>query len=157
MENASKALIIAGAILLSILIIAIGMYIYDSSQNSINEAGAQIGAQEKNTFNQQWNTYEGQQSGANVKALIQKMIGNAKSNEKEDSRLLDLYCEATSAQKGKGVTVTSTIGKLNISSTKASDITFQSVREQIESRHIYTVSVDFDATTGLINKINVKY
>ena len=28
MENASKALIIAGAILISILIIAIGMYIY---------------------------------------------------------------------------------------------------------------------------------
>ena len=28
MENASKALIIAGAILLSILIIAVGMYIY---------------------------------------------------------------------------------------------------------------------------------
>ena len=30
MENASKALIIAGAILLSILIIAIGMFIYNS-------------------------------------------------------------------------------------------------------------------------------
>ena len=34
MENASKALIIAGAILLSILIIAIGMYIFNSSSNS---------------------------------------------------------------------------------------------------------------------------
>ena len=35
MENASKALIIAGAILISILIIAIGMYIYSNSQSSI--------------------------------------------------------------------------------------------------------------------------
>ena len=63
MENASKALIIAGAILLSILIIAIGMYIYTSSHNSISEAGSQISEQEKTSFNQQWNTvlafYEG--------------------------------------------------------------------------------------------------
>ena len=42
MENASKALIIAGAILLSILIIAIGMYIYNSSTNSITNAAGQI-------------------------------------------------------------------------------------------------------------------
>lgn len=41
MENASKALIIAGAILLSILIIAVGMFIFTSSQNSINEGAAQ--------------------------------------------------------------------------------------------------------------------
>ena len=73
MENASKALIIAGAILLSILIIAIGMYIYTSSHNSISEAGSQISEQEKTSFNQQWNTYEGAQGGNNVKALLQKV------------------------------------------------------------------------------------
>ena len=32
MENASKALIIAGAILLSILIIGLGMFIYNQEQ-----------------------------------------------------------------------------------------------------------------------------
>ena len=35
MENASKALIIAGAILLSILIIGMGMFIYNQAQDQI--------------------------------------------------------------------------------------------------------------------------
>ena len=38
MENASKALIIAGAILLSILIIAIGMFIYNSASSTITDS-----------------------------------------------------------------------------------------------------------------------
>ena len=60
MENASKALIIAGAILISILIIAIGMYIYTNSQASITNATSQMSTQEKAAFNQTWTTYEGQ-------------------------------------------------------------------------------------------------
>ncbi len=35
MENASKALIIAGAILLSILIIGLGMFIYQKKQQEL--------------------------------------------------------------------------------------------------------------------------
>ena len=35
MENASKALIIAGAILISILLIAVSVYIYNASQDTI--------------------------------------------------------------------------------------------------------------------------
>ena len=36
MENASKALIIAGAILLSILIISLGILIFSQAQDTIN-------------------------------------------------------------------------------------------------------------------------
>ena len=39
MENASKALIIAGAILLAILIIGLGIYIYNQAANSMNNTG----------------------------------------------------------------------------------------------------------------------
>ena len=106
MENASKALIIAGAILLSILIIAIGMYIYTSSHNSISEAGSQISEQEKTSFNQQfnqqWNTYEGAQGGNNVKALLQKIIANCNTNAQEEQRLVDVQFGNDSADTSKG-------------------------------------------------------
>ena len=36
MENASKALIIAGAILLAILLISLGIMIYNQAQNTVN-------------------------------------------------------------------------------------------------------------------------
>ncbi len=65
MENASKALIIAGAILLSILIIAIGMYIYNSSTNSIYGAATQISQQDIAAFNNQLDMYIDRQVGTN--------------------------------------------------------------------------------------------
>ena len=110
MENASKALIIAGAILLSILIIAIGMYIYTSSHNSISEAGSQISEQEKTSFNQQWNTYEGAQGGNNVKALLQKIIANCNTNAQEDQRLVDV-------ELGKAGTETDVVHGISTSTT----------------------------------------
>ena len=43
MENASKALIIAGAILLSIAIIGVGMYVFQNVQETIKD-GADMSA-----------------------------------------------------------------------------------------------------------------
>ena len=39
MENASKALIIAGAILLAILLITLGIYIFQQAQSTVNNSG----------------------------------------------------------------------------------------------------------------------
>ena len=39
MENASKALIIAGAILLAILIIGLGIFIYRQAANTVSDTG----------------------------------------------------------------------------------------------------------------------
>lgn len=147
MENASKALIIAGAILLSILIIAIGMYIYNSSQNSITEAGSQIDAQEKQNFNQQWEMYEGKQSGSNVRSLISKMASNAKTNEQEDSRLPDLHYDPD----GSGTKeVDSAVENINIDS-------FNTARTEIQARHQYTVELKLNTETALVDTVIVKY
>jgi len=151
MENASKALIIAGAILLSILIIAIGMYIYNSSQNSINEAGSQISAQEIQSFNQAWEMYEGKQSGANVRALLNKMNANATENAEEETRLPDLYYVATDG--ATPVTVTSTTENPK----GASGNEFNTARAAIEQRHIYGVTLVTHTDTGLISGVIITY
>ena len=97
MENASKALIIAGAILLSILIIGIGMYIYTSSHGAIDDSATQMSEQEKTSFNQQWNTYEGKQGGNVVKQVLQKLIANCNTNAQEASRLVGVTCKPTTS------------------------------------------------------------
>ena len=152
MENASKALIIAGAILLSILIIAIGMYIYTSSHNSISEAGSQISEQEKTSFNQQWNTYEGAQGGNNVKALLQKVIGNCNTNAQEEQRLVDVVCSrATSIGRGQA--------NINVRVDNIEDsiqyLTW--LRNLIEVRHTYYVQLEYDPQTSLVSKIVIRY
>ena len=151
MENASKALIIAGAILLSILIIAIGMYIYTSSHNSISEAGSQISEQEKTSFNQQWNTYEGAQGGNNIKALLQKVIGNCNTNAQEEQRLVDVVCSrATEDDEKTEIIITS-------ENVNESVQELQTLRNKIEARHTYYVQIEYDSKTSWVNKIIIRY
>lgn len=69
MENASKALIIAGAILLSILIIGLGMTIYQKASGAMD--GADLGGQQVQVYNAEFENYKGTQTGANVRALVQ--------------------------------------------------------------------------------------
>ena len=151
MENASKALIIAGAILLSILIIAIGMYIYTSSHNSISEAGSQISEQEKTSFNQQWNTYEGEQGGNNIKALLQKVIGNCNTNAQEEQRLVDVVC---SRAKSIGFQANINVRVDNIEDS-IQELTW--LRNRIEVRHTYYVQLEYDPQTSLVSKIVIRY
>ena len=169
MENASKALIIAGAILLSILIIAIGMYIYTSSHNSISEAGSQISEQEKTSFNQQWNTYEGAQGGNNVKALLQKLIANCNTNREEQQRLVGINCVPTSG--GTDYTLS-----INVSTQDANNFAFAAttaayndvspsdavkvltgIRNLVEARHTYNITISYSPETSLVNLIDIDY
>ena len=53
MENASKALIIAGAILLSILIIALGIYVFNMAKSATNTNS--LDELQIQAFNDQWN------------------------------------------------------------------------------------------------------
>ena len=77
MENASKALIIAGAILLSILIIALGMRVYNSANAAV--AGADLSDTEVQAFNAKFESYDGTQKGSSVRALI-SAVNNINTN-----------------------------------------------------------------------------
>jgi len=83
MENASKALIIAGAILLAILLISLGILIFNQAQDTVNNSGmsqAEIAA-----FNNKFVKYEGKsQSGSVAKSVINEVLAsNADSNNSE--------------------------------------------------------------------------
>lgn len=70
MENASKALIIAGAILISIVLISIGILVVNSADNLVSGAGEQMSAQEIQLFNRQFDTYLGTQKGSAIRTLM---------------------------------------------------------------------------------------
>ena len=166
MENASKALIIAGAILLSILIIAIGMYIYTSSHNSISEAGSQISEQEKTSFNQQWNSYEGAQGGNNVKSLLQKVIANCNTNAQEEQRLVNVYCNRAKQNENDGSWY-NYVFDINTDNAKREDSNSNSdlgaipaltkLRDNIEARHTYYLSLEYSPETSLVSAIIIIY
>lgn len=87
MENASKALIIAGAILIALLLISVGIMIFNSSSGLFGSATAKMSEQEKSMFNQEYLMYEGKRvSGSQVAELIRKVDAN-NANESENPHI----------------------------------------------------------------------
>lgn len=89
MENASKALIIAGAILLAILIISLGIMIYNQASGVVNNNA--MSEVDISTFNQKFEQYFGTKvKGANVRALLTAIRSNATTNEGDASKIVGL-------------------------------------------------------------------
>ena len=76
MENASKALIIAGAILLSILIISLGLFVFRQAKDALGNTGLET--QKASAYNSEFEAYEGTQKGTAVRELL-NIIGNHNS------------------------------------------------------------------------------
>ena len=83
MENASKALIIAGAILVSILLISVGIIIMNAINDPVSRGADSSKSQAIEIFNSQFTGFEGSEVEATtVKALIQKIqASNGVSDE----------------------------------------------------------------------------
>ena len=87
MENASKALIIAGAILLAILLISLGIMIFTQAQDTVTNSG--MSEAEIQSFNSKFLKYEGNMKGTMVKSLIQEVSSN-NGNENNAERKVTL-------------------------------------------------------------------
>lgn len=88
MENASKALIIAGAILLSILIIGLGMFIYTQAAGAMGNAN--LDPQKVAAYNTQFEQYEGTQSGTQARALYNLIRSHNQGNIDDASLQIEL-------------------------------------------------------------------
>ena len=86
MENASKALIIAGAILLAILIISLGIMIYQQASGVVNNNS--MTEVDVSTFNAKFEQYLGSNvRGAQVNALINTINTNNMSQDDDSKKV----------------------------------------------------------------------
>ncbi len=99
MENASKALLIAGSILIVILLIAVGMMVFGGAQSNIEGSIASMNSQEKEAFNSQFTMYQGtKKSATNTKTLLNKLIAN---NTNPDTHHVLIYADSEKFIRGK--------------------------------------------------------
>lgn len=146
MENATKALLIAGAVLLVIMIISVGLMIFNSANGQISSAISSMNQQEKDQFNQKFLGYEGNQiSGSTVKTLISSVITH--------NRQMSL--EGTDEKK-VGMSI-SADGDASESNTAFDNLeaNLETKRQGIVSGAKYKVTCQIDSNTGLISKILV--
>ena len=86
MENASKALIIAGAIIISIILISVGVFVVQKTKGFINtDAMSELEIQQ---FNQRFIQYEGDRvRGATVNQMVNAVIANNVSQDDPDRQI----------------------------------------------------------------------
>lgn len=141
MENASKALLIAGAILLSILLISLGIMIFTQAQDTINNSG--MSKAEITAFNSQFTKYEGTQKGSNVKSLIQEVnTSNASDAAEGNGRQISIV--------GSGFTLTS---QSTYDASKGTSNRYAT--STVASAGKYTVAVTGTDSSGYISQITI--
>lgn len=139
MENASKALIIAGSILIAILIISLGIYIF-KQYSSFAKENADLSKQEISAFNSKITGYLGDGiSGSQVNALLQYCLAN---NMSANSSGETYKCITVTVPDKNGNTITSV--------TNNSD-----KYTKVETGKYYKVEATADAN-GLLTQIKVK-
>ena len=127
MENASKALIIAGAILLSILLISLGIYVFTGAQDTVKNSGLE--SQEASTFNAAIVKYEGKnKSAADVRSVKNEVIAANKKLKAEGKTLITIGGSVATGYD------TSTLD---------------------DSKKTYVIKLSYDETTGYVSDVTV--
>lgn len=89
MENASKALLIAAAIIIAIILISLGVYVVRQGQSAMGSIN--ISEHEVSAFNSKWESYQGKQLGSSVKSLITQV--NNYNRTANDGRIITIATE----------------------------------------------------------------
>lgn len=132
MENASKALIIAGAILLSILLISLGIMVFTQAQDATKNSG--MGQAQVSTFNNKFSKYEGKKiKGSEVNGMIQEVVAsNGDEDNQNASRIITVMFGTAKVVEGTAVT-----------------------NNTIQSNKTYTVSISEYDSNGYVKKIQI--
>ncbi len=142
MENASKALIIAGAILLAILIIGLGMFIYQQASGAMT--GANLDPTKAQAYNSVFLNYAGTISGSNARALYTEIANHNRSHTDDKSQQIQLTI--TDTDLDEATTVEPPVDVEDASMMATNDL---------KAGNTYHVTFQY-SKSGYITKCNIK-
>ncbi len=139
MENASKALIIAGAILLSIVLISLGLIVVNRTQNTVKNAN--VDQQEITSFNNQFESYVGKnKTAAQVLSLAQAVQASNVAEQSNGTQRYIQFDKGSLDGTASGTTV-SEIGDATVDINTVS---------RLKSSIRYTITIQYDSKTGYV-------
>ena len=144
MENASKALIIAGAILLAIAIIGVGMYVFNNASDSVS--GTDMTEEEVTAYNGDFDVYGGTIRGSRVKTLIDT-VNNHNLTAVDQSETIQVMYDQTAEAEVNASTIAE--DDADTTTTRLNEIK----NTNIQSGNTYTVEFGYDGASGKITTI----
>lgn len=133
MENATKALLIAAAVLIAILIISLGIVVYNKASETMDSVD--MSGQEIQAFNEKFLKYAGENKrGTEVNALLKTALNNdlTEKNNGNSAKIVVVNVDGTAT--------------VNDSSNQVT---------KVDASKLYDIEVLQDGPGGLVNTINV--
>jgi hypothetical protein len=143
MENASKALLIAGAILIAILLIALGMMAYTAGKAQVEKSSTSLDQSQVQSLNAQFVSFQGTKSGSEVRSLISLV---KQTNSNIDSQFHNV-------NQGRGILLNSR--ECNNNTTEAQIIPNNPGGAGVSLNRNYTINIQYEANTGLVSNITI--
>ena len=128
MENATKALLIAAAILVAILIISLGLAVYNKAANATDSAD--LSQAQVQAYNEKFLKYEGtSKRGSEVNALLETVLNH-------------------------NMTVADQSQKIEVTGTPSLEKTATSITTRAATSKLYSITCSRDAS-GLVTSIAI--
>ena len=114
MDNASKALIIAGAVLIAVMLVSVGVLIYNQAVGVIDTSRDQIAGMSISTFNNQFQQYlKNNATTAEVKSLLDAVINSNISSVDHVVKITSKNATGTNAGTLAAAGVKTTVSSTN--------------------------------------------
>lgn len=149
MENASKALLIAGAILICIVLISVGMMIVSSATDVVDSSTDTTKSQAVQAFNSTFNNYQGDQKGSAIKTLLET-ISTSNSTNASGHKIKVILKDSSGYLLGSGTGGTDESTGIDASNE------ISSAAAEIVSSAKYKVKVTNKDSEGYINEIYIE-
>lgn len=104
MENASKALLIAGAILICIVLISVGMLVLNSTTDVTDQVGDITTSQAAQSFNSNFTGYAGTQKGSSVRQLLGAVAASNQTQVTGGNHIITVTFNGTTSDDGSTIT-----------------------------------------------------
>ena len=133
--------LLGAGIVVPILIVSIGLFIYNSASSTITDSISSLSTQEVEAFNNQFTSYEGKQTGSNVRALMGRLIANANTYSDECSKVPQVYINQMSEESSESMEVTYTESDDGDTNNYINDL--GKIRNLIETKHEYYIEITY--------------
>ncbi len=142
MDNASKALIIAGAVLIAVMLVSIGVLVYQSAVGQVNNALQKQDATNISLYNSTYSFYTGAgQSRSKVCSLLETIKGEYDANAEHTIEVTFATCPDGTPTSASGTTASASC---------------KTAIEKIQKASNYTYDIQFEKdTSGYINKCKI--
>lgn len=131
-------------ILFAIIVVLLIILNLSTSKKSTKTANGRV----NNEFNNEFLIYDGKNNGSAVRVLLSLVIGNAKENSTDSTKLIDIKYQLS--LNGEFEEIFSNVANTNISS-------IENLRDSLEPKHDYYVEYIYSKKTGNISGIIIKY